>query len=319
MKNDDLYSLGTPDAFNSRVVSWLEGRQQISNHDPPKTFRYLIDPYNDMIRELREGGDGNPNKTILNNLTKLLMNPDIKRHLKEVYGDDTNEGFRSDLSQALAKNVGENFVNLIVYNLASNLRSTGLCVDKGLPPKLKQEMTLKMDALGGPIAIPIEGDLCIFRYEDQTQAIVLNAKTRLKEISHIGALWSILEDIAKDESMMKKWGIVPPARKLKDVAYCFATADMIPPGRKKTQGPDIERDKPRNLIRMDAAFFDWFFVSKSGIKHTGKSIGEDLERTTLFHELATIYDLIEHKFKVKVFPDGHPIDNAPKSVQQVLH
>jgi hypothetical protein len=298
----DLYQADSSERFNSMVVDWLEGKAKVVNHSEPMTFGLLLKPYAAHLDGLRKSGSTYPEKEMLNHLTDLLLGMDLKSELeKRLSSSPGKGGFRSQVTQGIAKNVGENFVNLIVYNMARNLGSTGLCVDKGLPPALKKEMTLSKKMLGSEILVPIEGDLCIFNWKDQTQAIVINAKTRLKEIFHVGTLWKILFDISKDEVLMRRWGFSPPARRLDAVCYCFATADMIPRGGVKTQGPDVDVDDPRNLIKMDASFFDWVFVSKSGIGHTGKGIDGSLERKNFFHELASVYDLIEHWFKVKVF------------------
>lgn len=298
----DLYKSRSALEFNDRIKGWLEGDVHLKSHKTPKTFDQLLNPYQKYLDDLEKNGSANPCKEINNHLTDLMFGVDISKSLTVRLSQDTlSGGFRSQVSQGIAKNAGENFVNLMVYNLACNLADTGLCVDKGLHPTLNEEMRLTKSMLSTNLTIPIEGDLCIFDFNDPLNAIVISAKTRLKEIFHVGTMWALFFQIARDEQLMTKLGIEGRARRLDNVSYCFATADMIPPGGRKSQGPDIERESVRNLIKMDASFFDWVFVSKSGIPHTGKSIGSDMTRDAFFHELSCLYDLIDAKFGKQVF------------------
>jgi hypothetical protein len=221
-------------------------------------------------------------------------------------GDLINtSGFRTTLAQGFAKNVGENFVNLIVYALADLLKDNDIVlIDKGMPPELAEAMKLKrivpIGAQQREIRIPIEGDCAIFSRSDPLNAIVISAKTRLKEVFHIGTMWKILFDTLNDEHCLKKWGMTANTNKsMANVLYTFATADMVNSGGSKTQGPDVEREEPRNLIAMDASFFDYVFVSKTGIGHVSNQISPN-ERGSLFHELGCLVSLVEQKFSISL-------------------
>ena len=72
---------------------------------------------------------------------------------------------------------------------------------------------------------------------------------------------------------------------------------MVAKGGRKTQGSDVERPQPRNLIAMDASFFDYVFVSKTGIPHVANTIALGT-RGALFHELGCLTKLIEQKFLI---------------------
>jgi hypothetical protein len=214
-------------------------------------------------------------------------------------------GFRTTLSQGVAKNVGENFVNIIVYALADLLsHQDTILIDKGVPPALRKAITLrrKVTLKTGvrEIHIPIESDASIFSRTDPRSAILISAKTRLKEVFHIGTMWKILFDVLGDDNCQRKWGLHRDSSEpVSNMLYVFATADMVSSEGRKTQGPDVERTEPRNLIAMDASFFDYVFVSKVGIAHVDNqlSIGQ---RGALFHELGCIIDLVEQKFEVKL-------------------
>src|SRR6185503_15231338 len=114
-----------------------------------------------------------------------------------------------------------------------------------------------------------------------SNAIVVSAKTRLKEIFHVGTMWKLLFDMLDDDYCLDKWGLSGPTGEIK-MRYVFATADNIPAGGKQTQGPDVERAEVRNLIAMDASFFDYVFVSKSGIDHVSPTLNVSLGREALF-------------------------------------
>ena len=193
----------------------------------------------------------------------------------------------------------------MVYALSCLLENEdSVLVDKGMPPKLKEAMTLtrEVESLGTKrtITIPIEGDMCIFSRQNQLDAIVISAKTRLKEVFHIGTMWKLFFDIADDEYCLNKWGLESRSTSLKDAVYLFATADMVNTSGRNSQGPDVERDEPRNLISMDASFFDYVLVSKSGISHVSDSLDFNAGRESLFHELGCLIDLVEQKFSITV-------------------
>lgn len=205
------------------------------------------------------------------------------------------------------KNNGENFVNAIVYALAHLLsHQDEVLVDKGAPPALKRALKLtrivKLKGCPKPLAldIPIECDFCVFARSNPLNAIIVSAKTRLKEVFHVGTMWKLIFDMIGDAHCEKKWGSVH-TEQLKKALYCFATADMIPPGGERTQGPDIERDDPRNLIKMDASFFDYVFVSKPNIGHVARTLDIGAGREALFHELGCIVNLVQQKFALE-FP-----------------
>ena len=110
----------------------------------------------------------------------------------------------------------------------------------------------------------------------------------------------MLFDILEDAHCQEKWGLDRASEEdVSKALYVFATADMVAKGGRKTQGPDVERSEPRNLIAMDASFFDYVFVSKTGIQHVENSIKLGV-RGALFHELGCLVDLIEQKFGISL-------------------
>jgi hypothetical protein len=297
----NLYSCSNPESFNKSVIRWLRGEVQISNHSQPIAFRPYIYAYEDLKRKLNESRGKPPQREILNHLTDILLSVDLKKELSKRLSDETGSGFRSALSQGLAKNMGENFVDLIVYNLAEGLGNSGIVVDKGVPPLLKKEMEIEFTRFGQRLKIPIECDICIFDWGNPSKAIMINAKTRLKEIFHIGTMWKLIFDISKKKELMEEWGMEGEPRKLDDVLYCFATADLRVAGKERSQGPDIEVQDQRNLIKVDSSFFDFVFVSKPGpIRNVQDTIPRNIERKCFFHNLGAVYDLIEGHFKVEI-------------------
>jgi len=70
--------------------------------------------------------------------------------------------------------------------------------------------------------------------------------------------------------------------------------------RRRSQGPDVERESPRNLIAMDASFFDYVLVSKKGIVHVSESINLSSTKEALFHELGCLVDLVEQKYNILI-------------------
>lgn len=293
--------------FNVRIKQWLESDLQLREHAAPAAFEGVRDAYSKAVASAQATGLclRDAHRMALSNLTSMLLGHDLAAELRaRLSGDTVNPaGFRTTLSQGVAKNVGENFVNVIVYSLADLLANQDrVLVDKGMPLALRRALTFKriVPLKTGPkeIHIPIEGDAVVFCRGDFLNAIVINAKTRLKEVFHIGTMWKMLFDILGDQQCQKKWRLTRDTNDdVSNILYTFATADMVAAGGKTTQGPDVERTEPRNLIAMDASFFDYVFVSKTGIAHVENSIVLGT-RGALFHELGCLVDLIEQKFGI---------------------
>jgi hypothetical protein len=299
--------------FNNRILRWLDNSSPIVNHQPPKAFetlRKLYDATNEEFynREIIKGLDSitrrwQTHRQLLSSLTRLMLNVDIAKEIgpRLTAAQINQSGFRSTLSQGIAKNAGENFINLIVYALADALSfQDEILVDKGLPPYLRQSLKLKKNFKGTSsgereLVIPIECDMCIFSRTFPFKAIIVSAKTRLKEVFHVGTMWKLFFDMIRDEYCLDKWNLVDSKVPI-DILYVFATADMIPSEGRGTQGPDVERDEVRNLIAMDASFFDYVFVSKQDIPHVSNSLDLANGRESLFHQLGCILDLITQKF-----------------------
>lgn len=307
-----LYKCNEPKSdFNLSIKNWLDGTENIREHTTPAAFSGLRESYNETVKRFQRHSKlplRDAHRVSLSQLTELMFGHNLFTELeKRLEVDLINEsGFRTTISQGVAKNVGENFVNSIVYALSSLLQNNDdILVDKGLPPPLKRAMTLErtVNLATGPrtFHIPIEGDMAIFARDNPLNAIVISAKTRLKEVFHIGTMWKIFFDMIDDQYSLEKWGLKSNVGlEISDTLYLFATADMVNKGGKKSQGPDVERDQPRNLIAMDASFFDYVMVSKSGIPHVSKSLDLKKPRESLFHELGCLIDLIEQKFNIKV-------------------
>jgi hypothetical protein len=305
-----LYELaGAPcPEFNARIKKWLESKQALREHAKPAAFDGIRDEYCKAVAAAQEAAGlskRDAHRVALSSLTNMLLGYDIAAELRErLSAAPVNPaGFRTTLSQGVAKNVGENFVNAIVYALADLLANQDhILVDKGMPPALRKALTLKrtvpLKTGAKEIHIPIECDAVVFSREDCLNAIVISAKTRLKEIFHIGTMWKMLFDILGDKQSQEKWQL---SRDVNDdvskILYVFATADMVAQTGRKTQGGDVERPEPRNLIAMDASFFDYVFVSKTGIAHVENNIALGT-RGALFHELGCLVDLIEQKFAI---------------------
>lgn len=297
---------GAPVAgFNALVLDWLSDRTEIREHATPKAFPLLRRAYELEFNALISAGDrqADVHRALIGNLTELMFHNDISGHLAERLSAEriNPQGFRTALAQGVAKNTGENFINAIIFAIADCLADQDrILVDKGLPVPLKPLLTLtkRFEGRRSPpreIEIKIESDLAIWDRDNPHQAIVVSAKTRLKEIFHIGTMWKILYDMIGDAYLLKKWDLAAAPRPL-EMLYCFATADMIHAGGTRTQGPDVERPVVRNLIAMDASFFDYVFVSKMGIGHAADELDLKLGREALFHELGCLLDLIEQKF-----------------------
>ena len=298
---------GAPAAgFNALVRGWLGGSVRVREHRPPAQFGELRDAYDEALSALEETGldRRDAHLKLLSELTDLIQGQDLSAALaSRLSAAPINEsGFRTALSQGFAKNAGENFINIIVYAVADILAGQDeILVDKGTPVPLRDLLTLKrvFRPAGGPdreISIPIESDFAIWRRSRPGDAVVVSAKTRLKEIFHVGTMWKLLFDTIGDDHCLEKWELQGPTS-TPEMSYVFATADNIPSGGTRTQGPDVERDEVRNLIAMDASFFDYVFVSKSGIGHVSSSLDVAGGREALFHELGCLVQLIEQRFE----------------------
>jgi len=299
-------SSGAPSAgFNTAIRGWLEGSLRVKEHVRPKAFEELRVAYDLELDTLLQKGvcRWQAHGMLLSNLTKLMLGNDITGQLAtRLAAENINPlGFRSALSQGLAKNTGENFINAIVYAVSDSLMDQDeVLVDKGLPPPLREWLTLKKTVVqrasgSRTLTASIEGDLCVFSRSAPHNAIIVSAKTRLKEVFHIGPMWKLLFDMIGDQYCLQKWGLVAKSSR-PDMLYVFATADMIPPGGTRTQGPDVERREVRNLIALDASFFDYVFVSKQGISHVSPDLNLLGPREALFHELGCLLDLVRQKF-----------------------
>jgi hypothetical protein len=293
--------------FNVRIKEWLESERTLREHAKPAAFDGVRDAYCKAVAIAKAAGlsKRDAHRLALSNLTKMLFGHDLAAELRNrLSADPVNPaGFRTTLSQGVAKNVGENFVNVIVYALADLLANQDrILVDKGMPPALRKALTLKRIVLlktgAKEIDIPIECDAVVFSRDNCLNAIVISAKTRLKEVFHIGTMWKMLFDILGDKRSQRKWGLTRGVNSdVSKILYVFATADMVAAGGRRTQGPDVERPEPRNLIAMDASFFDYVFVSKTGIAHVENKIVLGT-RGALFHELGCLVDLIKQKFAI---------------------
>jgi hypothetical protein len=239
---------------------------------------------------------------MLSQLTEVVNGCDLAGELTSRLPDAliNSGGSRSTLSQGMMKNAGENFVNAIVYALADTLQEQDdVLVDKGLPPPLRDKMTMVRKFVGTKeqrdLELVVESDFCVFSRSNPLNAIVCNAKTRLKEVFHIGTMWKLFFDMLDDGHCQRKWGL-SAAGDTSKMHYVFATADNIREGGKNSQGPDLKPEGVRNLLALDASFFDYVFVSKTGLKYVSPTLANANERETLFHELGCIIDLIRLKY-----------------------
>jgi hypothetical protein len=303
-----LYISGEPAPdFNTLVLGWIAERLKVAEHQSPAAFRTVRQAYDTARAALEHSGmsPADAHSQLLSELTDLMMGDDLSATLVERLSSEpiNEQGVRTALAQGFVKNTGENFINLLVYSLADLLEGQDeVLVDKGTPVPLRPYIRMRRrftDAIGATreIEIPIECDLAIWRRDAPHEAIIVSAKTRLKEVFHIGTMWKLLYDMLADEYCLWKWQLegppIPP-----DMLYVFATADMIRKTGTKTQGPDVERNKVRNLIAMDASFFDYVFVSKTGIEHVSPTINVSRNREALFHELGCIISLVEQRFGI---------------------
>src|ERR1035441_3175731 len=266
--------------FNEHLIAWLSGDGRYLR-STPKAFEKLLYNYKQTVEDaigLPGPGEGTrwaAQPLALSGLTDVLFGVDLRPELaaRLTHQEINPAGFRTTLSQGVAKNTGEHFINLTAYALADALKfQEKVLVEKGLPPHLHAPLILLRDVETGAtptktvIKIPIEVDLCIYLRSDPTNAILVSAKTRLKEVFHIAVMWKLFFDFCADEHCLSRWGLRPKVRTEKPITsnmiYTFATADMIRKTGRETQGPDIERGEIRNLINMDASFMEYVFVSK---------------------------------------------------------
>jgi len=307
-KKKALYDNGRPTTgFNSLILQWLKGEELLTEHNTPAAFNLVRLKYDSFICQLVSTGmeEKKAHKKALSYLTtEILLSTDIKSELMErLSGSSINaSGARTQLSQGMAKNSGENFVNLVIYSLANIYKDNDqVLIDKGTPEFLKKTLHLQRTVtltnnVIKTIDIPIESDFIIFNRNDFRRAIILNSKTRLKEVFHIGTMWKLFFDIAKNDDLKKHWNL-SGADNINQIKYCFVTADMIDPSGAKSQGPDIPENKePRNLIQMDASFFDYVFVSKNN-PFIANQLNIASSKEGLFHELSCLVDLVEQLVK----------------------
>lgn len=295
--------------FNKKVIKWLNGSIKVREHSTPAAFSSLLEAYIGHFNNLSDQlSKKDKHLLLLNQITNIMMNIDLSEELSSRLSPEliNTTGFRTTLAQGAAKNNGENFVNIIVYIIADLLKDQDeILIDKGLCKDLKDALTLKKSAnvLGNnlDITIPIEGDFCIFSRTNPRKAIVASLKTRLKEVFHVGTMWKLFFDMLNDNRSLQKWGLERMSHTgNEDLTYIFITADMVPSTGRNSQGPDVEREMPRNLIAMDASFFDYVFVSKENIPHVASQLAYESARESLFHELKCLISLIEQKFRVQL-------------------
>lgn len=322
----NFYRFNNPiPVFNTHVLAWLSG-EAVYNRNTPRAFDALLAIYKSKLSaELMTQSKWDANKKVLNALTEIMfsvdLGPELAGRLSDQVINDT--GFRSTRSQGVAKNTGEAFINLMLYGICDALSfQDRIIADKGLPSPVKNAITMKRKitfstGITKEYEFPIEVDLCIYDREDPSRAILLSAKTRLKEVFHIAVMWKMLFDVIDDAHCKTKWnlttrneaGSITPnpssvtattaaGGETSNMKYVFATADMIRTTGRATQGPDVERDEPRNLIALDASFMDYVFVSKTGISHVSTSLSLATGRESLFHEMACLMDLIEQHFSL---------------------
>lgn len=137
---------------------------------------------------------------------------------------------------------------------------------------------------GSDLTLPVEADITILRPSDMT-AVVLSAKTTLKERLHIAVMWRLVLEAAKDPGWSARLGIkpVPDIEVLRRLRYCFVTADL---------GERGDLLSPRNLIKADASLFDCFFAARDDLPHLERVIGVD-GRKAIFYRLSAIYEYLQ--------------------------
>lgn len=299
--------------FNEHVLSWLDGTPY-ADRPSPKAFTGLLAAYNESVKTHVTDDTvltrWKAQRHALTGLTETMFSFDMTPELLERMSQreiNPNGGFRTPLAQSAAKNIGEHFANLTVYGLADALKfQDDILVTKGIPPHLRSKLILKRNVFNGTnmdtLFIPIEVDLCIFRRSNPTDAIIVSAKTSLKQTFHQATMYKLFFDCFKYPEAQRIWGLYPNdgTDVTKNMLYVFTTADMIKTTGHNTEGPDIERDEVRNLIKLDSSFFDYTFVSKRNIQHVSKTLTYGGDREALFHEMGCLLDLVKQKFTLTI-------------------
>lgn len=294
--------------FNNLIKKWLSNNIVVKEHKTPPAFegtRVLYDQLISKIISENKVPRSVAHRIALSDLTeRLLFKTDLPKELeKRLSGALVHEGgIRSTIAQGILKNTGENFVNIIVYAIADFLSvQDEVLVDKGLPQQIKKSLEIERIFFGKDekrkIKINIESDFCIFSRDNPGRAIIASAKTRLKEVFHVGTMWKILFDMIGDEYCEKKWSL-NTGGSTKNMHYIFVTSDSIREGGTNSQGPDLKLEGVRNLLAADASFFDYVFVSKNKLNYVSGSLDLSGKRERLFHELGCILDLILQKFNL---------------------
>ncbi len=212
---------------------------------------------------------------------------DITPELAKKHSQETaNGGVRTSLSQSVVKNIGEHFVNLIVYGLADLLKyQDEILVVKGCPAPLRSMLTVTRQVstltVEKQLTVPIEVDMAIFRRSDPTDAILVNAKINFKT-----AKLSVNERKNFDALRSSSAGGVAS-----NMLYVFATADT---------GSELDRQKIRNDTEIIGSYFDYSFVAKTDNEHVASNLAYGGRKESLFHELGCLMDLIQQKFKLEI-------------------
>ena len=292
-------------SFNRRLIDWLSSACQLVEHQTPKAFESTRVAYDAMYSRFLASGASTveAHKAILCDLTKLMSGIDINSELESRLSSGLVNpgGIRTTVAQGVVKNTGENFVNTVVYALAKLLSGQDeVLVDKGAPPVLKESLRIMRSFRGRSeqrkMTLDIEADLTVFARGDPLNAIIVSAKTRLKEVFHVGTMWKLLFDMIGDPVCQAKWGLSATGDTSRMV-YAFATSDSIRSTGRNSQGPDLKPEGVRNLIAADASFFDYVFVSKTGLDYVSTELNLTGGREALFHELGCLVDLISQKFR----------------------
>jgi len=157
--------------FNYYVAEWLDDTLRLKEHKPAKAFAPLRSAYNALFETTRQVPENQSlsewqiHRKLLSTLTNIMLKTDIRSVLTHLSAENINiGGFRSALSQGMAKNTGENLANIIVYVLAKMLaHQDEVLVDKGSALPLRPHLTLYRTFQGAKtgeeeLDLPIEGD-----------------------------------------------------------------------------------------------------------------------------------------------------------------
>src|SRR5438874_991534 len=110
-----LQGIPRPD-FNLVIKGWLDCELNLREHSRPAAFEGVREAYVSAVTAAMEGGLSlrDAHRAALSGLTAMLFGHDLAAELRgRLSGDTVNPaGFRTTLSQGVAKNVGENFVNV---------------------------------------------------------------------------------------------------------------------------------------------------------------------------------------------------------------